>query len=334
MKRISLVLLLSSGLLVCSAFGARAGQIEDGAAAYNTGNFATALKLWSPLAAQGNAIAQFAVGAMYENGKGVARDYGEALKWYRLAAAQRYAGGQVGLGVMYENGKGVARDYGEALKWYRLAAAQGFAPAQFDVGVMYENGEGVAKDYNEAVRWLRLAAANGDQDAKTALGHIAQAQQTQLSGAQITAVLVVVAAGIIGGLALFHFIRLQRSKTAARTDRDVVTGPTVKADEVVRQLQQEFRSTGNTVPAALETEDRAASPLDSPSMVNLPAGLLDTPMTRRTYAHAILIGDGAERDFVEIAALLGTDANLEEIVNRLREKYRRRMPVADPIAQR
>ena len=52
------------------------------------------------------------------------------------AAAQGNAAAQFNLGVMYENGRGVRRDDAEAVKWYRQAAAQGLAQAQFNLGVM------------------------------------------------------------------------------------------------------------------------------------------------------------------------------------------------------
>ena len=39
-------------------------------------------------AAQGDAYAQYNLGGMYANGKGVTQDYKEAIKWYRLAADQ------------------------------------------------------------------------------------------------------------------------------------------------------------------------------------------------------------------------------------------------------
>jgi TPR repeat protein len=55
------------------------------------------------------------------------RAAGEASKWYRLAADQSFALAQASLGALYENGQGVLRDYNEALKWYSLAAKQGDA---------------------------------------------------------------------------------------------------------------------------------------------------------------------------------------------------------------
>ena len=41
-------------------------------------------------------------------GQGTAQDYGEAMKWNRMAAEQRNAEAQFNLGVMYQEGRGVA----------------------------------------------------------------------------------------------------------------------------------------------------------------------------------------------------------------------------------
>ena len=60
---------------------------------------------------------------------------------------------QFNLGVMYLNGRGVPQDDAEAVKWHRLAAEQGYASAQFNLGVMYLNGRGVPQDDAEAVKW-------------------------------------------------------------------------------------------------------------------------------------------------------------------------------------
>ena len=141
----------------------------DAKAAYHKGDYAQAIEIFRPLAAQGNPGAQAYLGLMYVSGEGVTQDYQEAVKWSRLAAAQENAGAQFNLGWMYEHGRGVTQDHQEALKWYRLAAAQGDAPAQTNIGVMYHNGDGVTRDYQEAVKWYRLAAARGHERAKEAL---------------------------------------------------------------------------------------------------------------------------------------------------------------------
>ena len=70
------------------------------------------------LAEEGNPIAQYNLGLMYDNGEGVPQDYAEAMRWYRLAAEQGCADAQYELGYMYENGLGVPQDYAEAAHWY------------------------------------------------------------------------------------------------------------------------------------------------------------------------------------------------------------------------
>jgi uncharacterized protein len=139
--------------------GAVAGPFEDGLAVYQRGDYATALRLWRPLAEQGGAEAQYNLGIMYYDGDGVPQNYAEAIKWHRLAAEQGDAGAQYGLGLMYDLGRGTPQDYAEALKWYRLAAERGDAHVQGNLGVMYVNGEGVPQDYVEAHKWFNLAAS-------------------------------------------------------------------------------------------------------------------------------------------------------------------------------
>ena len=73
--RILLVLLaLASPLSM--AGGAVAGPFEDAQAAHSRRDYATALRLWRPLADQGNAEAQYALGFMYDGGQGVPKNYG------------------------------------------------------------------------------------------------------------------------------------------------------------------------------------------------------------------------------------------------------------------
>jgi len=161
-----------------------AGALEDGQAAYNRGDYATALKLFRPLAEQGNADAQNNLGWAYEQGSGVKRDFKEAMKWYRLAAEQRSARAEYSLGVLYYNGSGVAKNLQDAMKWYRMAAAQGDPKAQYNLGFMYANGEGVSQNLSRGYMWWSLAS-NGEGAAWASLdalskmmteGQIAEAQ--------------------------------------------------------------------------------------------------------------------------------------------------------------
>ena len=60
----------------------------DAEAAYARGDYATAFKIWLPLAEQGSAQAQLNVARMYERGEWVAQDKQAATEWYNRAAAQ------------------------------------------------------------------------------------------------------------------------------------------------------------------------------------------------------------------------------------------------------
>lgn len=56
-----------------------AGFRRPGLRAAQEGDFATALKEWTPLAEQGDAAAQFNLGLMYATGQGVPQDDAEAV---------------------------------------------------------------------------------------------------------------------------------------------------------------------------------------------------------------------------------------------------------------
>ena len=111
-------------------------DFSEGWAAYQRGDFATAMREWRPLAEAGDASAQYNLGVMYREGKGVPKDDAEAVKWFRLAAAQGSANAQYFLGLMYDNGNGVPEDNVQAYAWLNLAAAQGHKEASNNKGII------------------------------------------------------------------------------------------------------------------------------------------------------------------------------------------------------
>ena len=123
------------------------------------------LKELRPLAAKGDAHAQYEIGFMYDRGLGVPQDFKEAALWYRKAAEQGNASAQFYLGQIYDLGKSVATDYNEAAVWYRKAAEQGESLAQLNLGFLYEQGQGVPVDMVQAYKWYSLAAATGNEIA-------------------------------------------------------------------------------------------------------------------------------------------------------------------------
>ena len=132
---------------------------------------------------------------MYDLGRGVPQDDQEAVKWFRLSAEQGNAKAQYNLGAMYANGEGVPQDYKEAVKWYRLSAEQGDAKAQNNIyqlakknipealqflvkdakdgidkaqnklGEVYSQGLGLPQSYLDAHMWFNLSGSQGNRGA-------------------------------------------------------------------------------------------------------------------------------------------------------------------------
>ena len=106
------------------------------------------LEAYRKAAEQGDATAQFNLGVIYDNGRGVPQDFKQAVAWWRKAAEQGHVDAQYNLGVRYGNGQGVPQDYQRAYAWFLKAAEQGDAKAQYNLGWMYGNGQGVPQVAN------------------------------------------------------------------------------------------------------------------------------------------------------------------------------------------
>jgi hypothetical protein len=146
----------------------------------------------------GNSNAQYDVGAMYQNGRGVAANRNKAIEWYRKAAAQndrkaisrlrliqsnelrfnktlaRAGQGEVesqyDLGNMYTEGVGVDADLTKAAAWYGKAASQGYEKAQYKLGLIYYEKSSAKKDRSLAYELFRKAAEKGHPAAQFYLG--------------------------------------------------------------------------------------------------------------------------------------------------------------------
>jgi len=97
-------------------------DMDEGIAAYTTGDYAKALTEFQALADQGNMQAQYFLGLFYHNGFGVKRNQAEALKWFEKAAKQGEVQSQYYAGIMYEAGHGAAKDLTTADMWLTLSA--------------------------------------------------------------------------------------------------------------------------------------------------------------------------------------------------------------------
>ena len=139
-------LVLAITLLVGSVSVAIAQDYDKGVAAYNAGDYQTALIYFIDIAD----------GPPYEYDDG-------SIKWpglpvYPNVSAEYY------LGLMYEEGQGVLQNYVEAFRLYHLVAEQGdasSAEAQYRLGSMYQNGQGVTQNNVLAHMWYSIAAFIG-----------------------------------------------------------------------------------------------------------------------------------------------------------------------------
>lgn len=81
-------LILTVTLLLASP--AWAAPIDDATAAHVRGDYATALRITRPLAAKGEAWAQYNLGLMYDKAHGVPMDHVRAHMWFNLAAVNGF----------------------------------------------------------------------------------------------------------------------------------------------------------------------------------------------------------------------------------------------------
>jgi hypothetical protein len=127
------------------------------------------LTVYLEKAEQGDAGAQFWLGAAYESGRGIKQDFAQAIKWLRKSATQGNADADWLLGQIYENGKGLPRDYAKASEWYRLACEHrpdrgGAGQGCNSLGLLYLDGDGVKRDIIAAYKYFKIAANAGNLD--------------------------------------------------------------------------------------------------------------------------------------------------------------------------
>lgn len=165
--RTLLYLILVLCLLI---FAPARADFNAGMAAYERGDFTTAMAEWLPLAEAGDAEAQYRVGRLYGRGEGVNEDKAEALVWYELAAGQDHPVATSALGLYSERGWGVPISQQEAFEHYLRAAELGDSVSASIVGELLWFGTGVSEDKAKAVGWFRVAAEYGDPTSQNNLG--------------------------------------------------------------------------------------------------------------------------------------------------------------------
>jgi TPR repeat protein len=115
-------------LIPLSTYAQNAEIISAGQAAFDEGNYQTAVQLWRTAATKGSSNAQVLVGLAYAKGWGVNRDMESAEMWYHIAAENNNPTGQFLLALYYITNKSDQLDAG--IMWLKRAAENGDVSAQ------------------------------------------------------------------------------------------------------------------------------------------------------------------------------------------------------------
>ncbi len=105
------------------------GDYDKAVHVYGCADYPKALNLFKPLAEKGDALSQYQVGLMIEQGQGADASYEAALPWYMKAAEQGVADAYFALGQLYNRGLSVPQDAVQAYAWFDLAVRGGHAVA-------------------------------------------------------------------------------------------------------------------------------------------------------------------------------------------------------------
>ena len=135
--------------------------------------FRTALEWLTEAAEAGLVHAQYELGKIYRDGRGVEKDALLAAAWLTRAAEQGSDTASYALGVLLlTGGEGLAKDIPSALNWLRRSAEDGNQYAQYRLGRLLLRGEDAPREIEEAVRWLTASAEQGNRYAQYALGKL------------------------------------------------------------------------------------------------------------------------------------------------------------------
>ncbi|MFV1985239.1 MAG: tetratricopeptide repeat protein [Thiohalomonadales bacterium] len=156
-------------IIISPPISGHTDTLSDGFKAFEKKNYKQAYKIWKPLADAGNADAQYNIGLLLKNGKGVTHDHRKALFSFLAAAKQGHAEAQYNAGMMFRLAQGISRSNKDAVIWWQRAAAQGLTEAQHNLAVMYAYGMGTGVNNEEAVKLWRLAAKKGYEESSRAL---------------------------------------------------------------------------------------------------------------------------------------------------------------------
>lgn len=113
---------LFASLLISGTPYALADDLNKGFVSLSEGKPAEAIRFWTPLAENGDMVAQASLGLLYQTGQGTAKNDKQALKLFIASAKQGYPFAFTALGNSFHEGLGVDKNHVTAMVWFLLAA--------------------------------------------------------------------------------------------------------------------------------------------------------------------------------------------------------------------
>ncbi len=137
-------------------------EYARGIKAFAEGDFEKAANLWLADAYLGSADAQFNIGVLYVEGKGLRYDRAEAIFWFTKAAKQDHQEAQYNLGhLLLEEQEDVSK-IKQGIEWWRQSAESGFPIAQYNYGRALFYGIGTEEDRPSSKLWFERAKTGGN----------------------------------------------------------------------------------------------------------------------------------------------------------------------------
>lgn len=148
--------------------GVEVAMLDLASAYYDIAGYTQAMEWYKKAADKGNAFAAFKIGALYDYGEGVKKDYQAAMDWYKIAASKNLPVATAAIGWLYYNGQGVQKDRTKALSYFQSvlpafnqAAEKGEIYAMEGLSNFHVQGIALPQDFSKAFQWSTKAALAG-----------------------------------------------------------------------------------------------------------------------------------------------------------------------------
>ena len=146
--------------------------IEEAKNLWKQGSYSQAFACFKLATGKNNTVAQYFLGVMYFEGKGVKTDTKTGKSWMKKSADGGDVNAMADLASRYFNGQGVKESKEKSFKWSKNAAENNHAYAKCNYANMLFNGEGCEKNIPDAIKWYEKAVEDRVPEAQYSLGLI------------------------------------------------------------------------------------------------------------------------------------------------------------------